>query len=98
MTSQPAPALPSSPQPPPAPPQLSPSSPQLSPARARGRRGGRHNSRRHSTSLARPFRQAAEEVATEARNFQKCLVRMFAARGAQLVSLEQLGDCAWLGV
>jgi len=42
--------------------------------------------------------EAAEEVATEARNFQKCLVRMFAARGAQLVSLEQLGDCAPLGV
>lgn len=33
--------------------------------------------------------EAAEEVATEARNFQKCLVRMFAARGAQLVFLEQ---------
>lgn len=32
---------------------------------------------------------AAEEVATETRNFQKCLVRMFEQRGAQLVFLEQ---------
>jgi len=39
----------------------------------------------HVASLA----DAPEEVATEARNFQKCLIRMFDGRGASVVFIEQ---------